>query len=189
MGSKKIEKDELVEIAGRLFRINGYSNTSMQDIAEAAGLFKGSIYHYFANKELLLIAAIMKIHRHFDEHIFCLAYDERKSQSAKMKAFARAIFEFFERRECGCLMGNVLLELSQAGGEIAAVIKSYFDDWAKAFEAILGGDKGDETLAKEWVGNIQGALLIEKIYPAEKILKKTLDKIALEAAQRIKNER
>ncbi len=187
MGSKKIEKDELIEIAGRLFRINGYSNTSMQDIAEAAGLFKGSLYHYFANKDLLLIAAIMKIHRHFDEHIFCLAYDEHKSQSKRIKAFTKAIFEFFERRECGCLMGNVLLELPQTGGEIAAVIKSYFDDWAKAFAAILG--KGDEALAKEWVGAIQGALLIEKIYPADKILKKTLDKIVIEAEQRIKNER
>ncbi len=189
MGSKKIEKDELIEIAGRLFRINGYSNTSMQDIAEAAGLFKGSLYHYFANKDLLLIAAIMKIHGHFDEYIFCLAYADARSQSTRIKAFTKAIFEFFENRECGCLMGNVLLELPQAGGEIAAVIKSYFDDWTKAFAAILGGGKTSEALAKEWVGNIQGALLIEKIYPTDKILKKTLDKIVIEAEQRIKNER
>lgn len=186
MGSKKIEKDELVEIAGRLFRVNGYTNTSMQDIAEAAGLFKGSIYHYFANKELLLIAAIMKIHRHFDEYIFCLAYDDTKSQSAKIKAFTKAIFEFFENRECGCLMGNVLLEMPSNDSDVADAIKRYFDDWAKAFAAILGGGRGDEALAKEWVGAVQGALLIEKIYPTDKILKKTLDKIVLEAVQRIK---
>lgn len=188
MGAKKIEKDELIGIAGRLFRINGYSNTSMQDIAEAAGLFKGSLYHYFANKDLLLIAAINKIHRHFDEHIFCLAYDNAKSQSAKMKAFVKAIYEFFKDRECGCLMGNVLLEIPQNGGEIQSVIKGYFDDWAKAFAAMLGGGKTSESLAKEWVGAVQGALLIEKIYPADKILKKTLGKIIAEFEQRIKNE-
>ena len=188
MGSKKIEKDELVGIAGRLFRINGYANTSMQDIAEAAGLFKGSIYHYFANKELLLIAAIKKIHAHFNEHIFCLALDENRSQNAKIKTFTKAIFEFFENRECGCLMGNVLLEIPTNNSDIADAIKRYFDDWAKAFTVILGSGKDNEALAKEWVGNIQGALLIEKIYPTDKILKKTLDKIAIEAAQRIKNE-
>jgi AcrR family transcriptional regulator len=186
MGAKKIEKDELVEIAGRLFRINGYSNTSMQDIAEAAGLFKGSIYHYFANKDLLLVAAIMKIHRYFDEHIFCLAYDDTKSQSAKIRAFVKAIYAFFEHRECGCLMGNVLLEIPQSGGEIADAIKSYFDDWTRAFAAILGGGKASESLAKEWVGAVQGALLVEKVYPTDKILKKTLDKVAVEATQRIK---
>ncbi|MDD3467542.1 MAG: TetR/AcrR family transcriptional regulator [Campylobacterales bacterium] len=189
MGSKKIEKDELVGIAGRLFRINGYANTSMQDIAEAAGLFKGSIYYYFANKELLLIAAIEKIHRHFDEHIFCLAYDDSKSQGTKMKAFVQATYEFFENRECGCLMGNVMLELPQEEGGVKSAIKNYFDDWAAAFVAILGGGRSDEVLAKEWVGNIQGALLIEKIYPKEKILKKTLDKIAAETIREAKNEK
>jgi len=189
MGAKKIEKDELIEIAGRLFRINGYSNTSMQDIAEAAGLFKGSIYHYFANKDLLLIAAIMKIHRYFDEHIFSIAYDNKLNKHAKIKAFCKAIYAFFEHRECGCLMGNVLLEIPQSGGEITDVIKNYFDDWAKAFAAILGGGKASESLAKEWVGAVQGALLIEKIYPKDKILNKTLDKIVVEAKQRIKNEK
>ena len=85
-------------------------------------------------------------------------------------------------------MGNVLLEIPANNSDIADAIKRYFDDWAKAFTVILGSGKDNEALAKEWVGNIQGALLIEKIYPTDKILKKTLDKIAIEAAQRIKNE-
>lgn len=173
-----------------MLKIATAANASAQPTTvEAAGLFKGSIYHYFANKDLLLIAAIMKIHRHFDEHIFCLAYDDAKSQSAKMKTFAKAIYEFFEHRECGCLMGNVLLEIPQGGSEIQSVIKGYFDDWAKAFAAILGKDKASESLAKEWVGNIQGALLIEKIYPSDKILRKTLDKIIAEFEQRISDEK
>ena len=86
-------------------------------------------------------------------------------------------------------MGNVLLEIPSDDSDVADTIKSYFDDWAKAFVVILGGKRTSEALAKEWVGNIQGALLIEKIYPADKILKKTLDKIVVEAEQRIKNEK
>lgn len=38
----------------RLFRERGYHATSMQDIAEAVGLYKGSLYHYIGGKEDLL---------------------------------------------------------------------------------------------------------------------------------------
>src|SRR5207237_720702 len=38
----------------RLFREKGYHATSMQDIATAVGLYKGSLYHYIGSKEDLL---------------------------------------------------------------------------------------------------------------------------------------
>jgi AcrR family transcriptional regulator len=42
------------EAALRLFREKGYHATSMQDIASAVGLYKGSLYHYIGSKEDLL---------------------------------------------------------------------------------------------------------------------------------------
>jgi AcrR family transcriptional regulator len=39
----------------RLFREKGYHATSMQDIAAAVGLYKGSLYHYIGGKEDLLV--------------------------------------------------------------------------------------------------------------------------------------
>jgi AcrR family transcriptional regulator len=39
----------------RLFREKGYHATSMQDIAAALGLYKGSLYHYIGSKEDLLV--------------------------------------------------------------------------------------------------------------------------------------
>ncbi|MCL5676985.1 MAG: TetR/AcrR family transcriptional regulator [Firmicutes bacterium] len=39
----------------RLFRDKGYHGTSMQDIADAVGLQKGSLYYYIASKEELLV--------------------------------------------------------------------------------------------------------------------------------------
>ncbi len=38
----------------RLFTEKGYHATSMQDIAAAVGLYKGSLYHYIGAKEDLL---------------------------------------------------------------------------------------------------------------------------------------
>jgi AcrR family transcriptional regulator len=50
------ERGEQVYAAAlRLFREKGYHATSMQDIAAAVGLYKGSLYHYIGGKEELLV--------------------------------------------------------------------------------------------------------------------------------------
>lgn len=46
---------EIFEAATRIFREKGYHATSMQDIAEAVGLLKGSLYHYISSKQELLL--------------------------------------------------------------------------------------------------------------------------------------
>jgi AcrR family transcriptional regulator len=47
-------EEQVYAAALRLFREKGYHATSMQDIAEAVGLYKGSLYHYIGGKEDLL---------------------------------------------------------------------------------------------------------------------------------------
>jgi AcrR family transcriptional regulator len=47
-----------VDVAAHLFRERGYNATSMQDIADAVGLLKGSVYHYIRTKEDLLWAIL-----------------------------------------------------------------------------------------------------------------------------------
>jgi AcrR family transcriptional regulator len=48
-------REEVYAAALRLFREKGYHATSMQDIAAAVGLYKGSLYHYIGAKEDLLV--------------------------------------------------------------------------------------------------------------------------------------
>ena len=47
--------EEVYAAALRLFNEKGYHATSMQDIAAAVGLYKGSLYHYIGGKEDLLV--------------------------------------------------------------------------------------------------------------------------------------
>jgi AcrR family transcriptional regulator len=54
MQRKAEREDQLLETATRLFREKGYHNTSMQDLADALGLQKGSLYYYIESKEELL---------------------------------------------------------------------------------------------------------------------------------------
>jgi len=47
-------RDEIVDIARRIFAERGYTNTSMRDIAEASGLMAGSLYSHFRSKAEIL---------------------------------------------------------------------------------------------------------------------------------------
>ena len=49
-------RDELVDVAARLFAERGYHGTSMADLAEAMGVQKGSLYSLTDSKQELLVA-------------------------------------------------------------------------------------------------------------------------------------
>lgn len=53
---------ELLDAALAVFAERGYRNTRIDDVAEAAGVTKGAVYHYFATKEELLLRAIEHHH-------------------------------------------------------------------------------------------------------------------------------
>lgn len=54
-------REEILTAAVNLFHEQGYAGTSMQDIADAVGLLKGSLYYYISSKEELLY----EIHERF----------------------------------------------------------------------------------------------------------------------------
>lgn len=47
-----------LETAARLFSERGYSRTTMDDIAAAAGIKKGTLYHFYPSKDALLAAVL-----------------------------------------------------------------------------------------------------------------------------------
>ncbi|NPC98644.1 TetR/AcrR family transcriptional regulator [Nocardioides sp. zg-DK7169] len=47
-------RSELLAIAAQLFATRGYSQTTVRDIADEAGILSGSLYHHFDSKEAML---------------------------------------------------------------------------------------------------------------------------------------
>jgi TetR/AcrR family transcriptional regulator, cholesterol catabolism regulator len=48
-------REQLVEVAARVFNARGYEAASLREIGEAAGLLPGSMYHHFRSKEDLFV--------------------------------------------------------------------------------------------------------------------------------------
>jgi len=53
-------RNQLLDTALRLFGEKGVENTSIKDIAEEAGVAQGLVYHYFRNKEDLLVEVLQR---------------------------------------------------------------------------------------------------------------------------------
>lgn len=51
------KRDQILEAAKTLFNRQGYAKTSVDDIAQAVGMRKSSLYYYYKNKEDLFMCA------------------------------------------------------------------------------------------------------------------------------------
>jgi AcrR family transcriptional regulator len=58
---RRTRRDEILEIAVGLFASRGYHGVSMDDIGSAAGVTGPALYHHFAGKEAMLIAALIPV--------------------------------------------------------------------------------------------------------------------------------
>lgn len=56
--TEKVGPERILEVAGKLFAENGYSNVSIRDVCRGAGITPPMIYYYFGNKKGLFNAAV-----------------------------------------------------------------------------------------------------------------------------------
>jgi TetR/AcrR family fatty acid metabolism transcriptional regulator len=62
---KKEKRGHILDSAIRVFALRGVKNTKIADIAEAAGIGKGTVYEYFQSKDEIIAASF----RYFMEHV------------------------------------------------------------------------------------------------------------------------
>jgi TetR/AcrR family transcriptional regulator, cholesterol catabolism regulator len=89
-------RDELLAIAAGLFAKKGFRNTTVRDIADAAGILSGSLYHHFDSKESM----VDEILSTFQEELFG-QYDEILASDAdprtKLERAVRVSFEAIDQ--------------------------------------------------------------------------------------------
>lgn len=53
-GKASGRRDELLRVAAKVFARKGFSNATVRDIGEEAGILSGSLYHHFESKDAIL---------------------------------------------------------------------------------------------------------------------------------------
>jgi len=86
------QREDILAAAARLFASQGFSATSMNQVAEACGVAKPTLYHYFQDKNDLL-AQICDSH----VHALLALVEEVKAQRLAPDAELRALIERFTR--------------------------------------------------------------------------------------------
>ena len=85
-------RDELLHIAAELFATKGFKNTTVRDIADAAGILSGSLYHHFDSKESMVDEILSSFQDElFGKYAEIIAGDD--DPRAKLEAAVRVSFE------------------------------------------------------------------------------------------------
>ncbi|SES23916.1 transcriptional regulator, TetR family [Lentzea xinjiangensis] len=90
-------RQELLALAARMFAERGYGQTTVRDIADAAGILSGSLYHHFDSKESM----VDEILRTFLDELFTRyreIVDAGLGPRRALKALVVASFEAIDTR-------------------------------------------------------------------------------------------
>jgi AcrR family transcriptional regulator len=61
-GAPRRRDEEVLQAAVKVFYERGYSDATVQDVADELGILKGSLYHYINSKEDLLLRLLDEVH-------------------------------------------------------------------------------------------------------------------------------
>jgi AcrR family transcriptional regulator len=85
-------REEMIQAAEQLFYQHGYTKTSVQDIATAAGVTKGSFYYYFQGKEDLLFL----IHDDYISHVLATAQGIESSPDSALQKLDKIMYDIIK---------------------------------------------------------------------------------------------
>ena len=129
-GPGRSRREELLAIAGHLFAARGFKNTTVRDIADAAGILSGSLYHHFDSKESMVDELMSSFQRQlfsqYDE-IIGSDLDARAKVDSVVRASFAAIHEHHDEVAIFQNDAGYLMEFERFG---------YLRDYNERFESM-----------------------------------------------------
>ncbi|MFI9510862.1 TetR/AcrR family transcriptional regulator [Nocardia sp. NPDC052566] len=119
---RRFDEERAVDAAMRAFWRAGYEGTSTQDLCEATGLGRSSIYNTFSSKHDLFERALRRYMTVKNATIFELL-DGDQPVRAKIRALLWQVVEAPEAEPLGCLVVNSTVELAPRDPEVAATLR------------------------------------------------------------------
>lgn len=149
----------------------GYSATTVDEICEAAGVTKGSFYHFFKTKEEMGLATVEDYYLEGSEKLLHGEFEEIPDPVERAFAFLDHTEELSRALWAdGCLLGNMVVEMTEENPSIRAKVADLFDEVIRAFTEILrpladpDGGLSATDLAEQLLSIIEGTIIVGRAY-------------------------
>lgn len=159
MNSIRLDKRDLILSKGSaVMTRRGYHGTGVQEIVQAAGIPKGSFYHYFASKEDFALQALTFIYQPRLERYAQALGNPALSPRARILGYYRDLLAHFARQDSPqyhCFIGSLSFEMSEMlpaiGTEVEAIQQASVDILRQCLEQARASG---ELSADEDCGNL-----------------------------------
>jgi AcrR family transcriptional regulator len=156
-------KNEIVHEARKLFSLNGFLGTGINDIIAAAGTSKGGFYNHFSSKDELFYAVLAESQMLWREKVLDLTR-EIESPSAKIvRIFENYRDEYLKDSENfpgGCIFITFSVELDDTRPHLMEEVKKGFD----GFKGLLIRLLDEAVAAYEFSANIDPESVAETLF-------------------------
>ncbi len=136
MPVQKIEKNDFLLRCWEVFHLNGYYNTSMQNLADATGLQKAGLYHHYPTKEDLMRRVMEFALDQFRSYVLAVADEPDLPPEQRLEKLLRRHKKLATLHRRGCFFANIALETGRED-LFNNVLKVAMEEWAAAVGRIL----------------------------------------------------
>ncbi|MFN4329666.1 MAG: TetR/AcrR family transcriptional regulator [Limnobacter sp.] len=149
LGTRKVPKEQrmeqILEVAGVVFSKHGFHSTSMEEIAEGAGVTKPLLYRYFGSKDALYLATITQVGNHLMSGLKLLMSTANPTE--RLKLIMLSFLTFVERHREGwsVLYNEALTSVGPVGEKVGFFRNSFIDACARTIEEINGVEPATTT--------------------------------------------
>lgn len=161
-----IREDLIIDAARTVFGSKTYDKVSMQEIANAAGIAKSSIYTYFQNQEALFVEAAYRDTKRFISELE--ADLQTKDDSQKLEALIAHFLEYNTRNEVYWQMITRFSLYGEISGESSRkldVVARRFMDLLDIVFADRVSDADKRLLSHTLFAAMSGILIAFRKYP------------------------
>jgi TetR/AcrR family transcriptional regulator, transcriptional repressor for nem operon len=136
--SKNFDVDVACATAMDRFWAQGYEATSVQDVLDAMGINRASLYASYGSKEDLFIAVLDMYARRISQCVIDLLEQADDPVAGVMQVFEQTLIDLPEPwRSRGCLLVNTVAEAAQTAPHLAQRAQQHLRAVETAFEAAL----------------------------------------------------
>ncbi|MEU9110259.1 TetR/AcrR family transcriptional regulator [Streptomyces sp. NPDC048483] len=148
---RKFDEGRAVDAAMDAFWSAGYEATSTQDLCEATGLGRSSIYNTFKSKHDLFERSLARYMEHRNGELFALLEGELPARQKIRTVLQRVIDHEFARDADGrgCLVVNAGVELSAHDPSVAASLERDYGLRLEAIRAVIESGQRDGDITRD----------------------------------------